>query len=199
MLVQRLSHRLFHKTTVTGRALSQSLEDHPTLTWLIGKGYSKPIAEGIMKAFPSKPSIGELSSFGESGLKALSDAVTKELKTHAVANIDVTVIVPHARDTLHLKAVESDTFYDLVKKNQELAQYMECACNGIAACSTCHVFLDPAFKSVVPAPEQDELDMIDIAWGSNDDSRLGCQIKLTPAMNGLKVTLPEQSTNFYAR
>lgn len=197
MQAKRLSN-LFNKK-VSIRYFCHSLDDHPSLKWLIGKGYSKPIAEGIMKAFPSKPSIGELSSFGETGLKALSDAVAKEMKTYAVANIDVTVVVPHARDTLHLKAVESDTFYDLVKKNQELAQYMECACSGVAACSTCHVFLDPAFKSVVPPPEQDELDMLDLAWGSNEDSRLGCQIKISSAMNGLKVTLPEQSTNFYAR
>lgn len=181
------------------RKFSQVFGDHPTFKWLLNKGYSKPIAEGIMKAFPSKPSVAEISSLGESGLKALSEAVAREVKDHTVPTINVCVGLPKSKGELHLKAVESDTFYDLVEKNKELSYYLECACRGIGACSTCHVFVDPQFKDKLPPPEINELDMLDLAWGSNDNSRLGCQIKLTPALDGLKVTIPEHSNNMYAR
>jgi 2Fe-2S ferredoxin len=65
-------------------------------------------------------------------------------------------------------------------------------CGGCAACATCHVHVDPAWQDVVGPPSADEADMLDFAHGKRADSRLSCQIRLRPALDGLIVHLPER-------
>lgn len=65
-------------------------------------------------------------------------------------------------------------------------------CGGCAACATCHVHVDPAWQAEVGAPSPDEFDMLDFAHGKRADSRLSCQIRLRPALDGLIVHLPER-------
>lgn len=67
---------------------------------------------------------------------------------------------------------------------------LEGACEGSLACATCHVVVDPAWASRLPAPTEDEEDMLDLAFGLQKTSRLGCQIILGPTLDGLVVRLP---------
>jgi 2Fe-2S ferredoxin len=62
---------------------------------------------------------------------------------------------------------------------------IEGACEGSLACSTCHVIVDPAWFGQAGAPTEDEEDMLDLAFGLTATSRLGCQIVMTPALDGL--------------
>ena len=72
---------------------------------------------------------------------------------------------------------------------------MEGACEGSMACSTCHVIVDKQwFDRLSPAGE-DEEDMLDLAWGVAPISRLGCQIVVTDALDGLIVALPRETNN----
>ncbi|WP_297491480.1 ferredoxin family 2Fe-2S iron-sulfur cluster binding protein [Acidocella sp.] len=67
---------------------------------------------------------------------------------------------------------------------------IEGACEGSLACSTCHVIVDPEwYGKLRPAAEEEE-DMLDVAFGLQKTSRLGCQIVITEALDGLKVALP---------
>lgn len=72
---------------------------------------------------------------------------------------------------------------------------LEGACGGELACSTCHLILDKdTYEKVLklcPKDEEEE-DMLDLAWGLTDTSRLGCQIKLCPELDGIEVTIPEE-------
>src|SRR6201996_1319980 len=72
---------------------------------------------------------------------------------------------------------------------------VEGACGGAMACSTCHMIVDPAWYGKLPPPVEDETDMLDLAPGLTRTSRLGCQIKMTDALNGLTVTLPASTKN----
>ena len=72
---------------------------------------------------------------------------------------------------------------------------MEGACEGAMACSTCHVIVDPAWNDRLYAPTEDEEDMLDLAPGLKATSRLGCQIIITEAMDGLVVHLPDSTRN----
>ena len=72
---------------------------------------------------------------------------------------------------------------------------LEGACEGSLACSTCHVIVDKAWFSRLPAIEEDEEDMLDLAFGLTRTSRLGCQIIMTEDLDGLTVQLPEGSNN----
>ena len=67
---------------------------------------------------------------------------------------------------------------------------MECACEGQLACSTCHVYVDEEFFDTLPEIEEEEEDMLDLAWGLEDNSRLGCQIEMTPELDGVTFTIP---------
>jgi 2Fe-2S ferredoxin len=67
---------------------------------------------------------------------------------------------------------------------------LEGACEGSLACATCHVVVDPAWAAKLAKPTDDEEDMLDLAFGLEKTSRLGCQIVMTPALDGLVVRLP---------
>ena len=56
---------------------------------------------------------------------------------------------------------------------------MEGACEGNLACSTCHVIVDPDWDGKIPAPVEDEEDMLDLVFGLKRTSRLCCQIIMT--------------------
>ncbi len=72
---------------------------------------------------------------------------------------------------------------------------LEGACEGSLACSTCHVVIDPQwFEALEPATD-DEEDMLDLAFGLTHTSRLGCQIIMTPELDGLTVRLPSGTRN----
>jgi len=72
---------------------------------------------------------------------------------------------------------------------------MEGACEGSMACSTCHVVVDPAWADKLPAPSEEELDMLDLTYGLTRTSRLGCQIRVTPELDGLTLHLPSDTHN----
>ena len=72
---------------------------------------------------------------------------------------------------------------------------MEGACEGAMACSTCHVIVDPSWNDRLDAPTEDEEDMLDLAPGLKATSRLGCQIIITEAMDGLVVQLTDSTLN----
>ena len=72
---------------------------------------------------------------------------------------------------------------------------IEGACEGSLACSTCHVIVDPAWFDKLPDTSDDEEDMLDLAFGLTLTSRLGCQLIMTEALDGLTVTLPDETRN----
>ena len=66
-------------------------------------------------------------------------------------------------------------------------------CGGQAQCATCHVIVDPAWADRLPAPETIERMVLETtAVPAGPTSRLACQIRLTPALQGLRVHLPER-------
>jgi 2Fe-2S ferredoxin len=72
---------------------------------------------------------------------------------------------------------------------------IEGACEGSLACSTCHVIIDPEWFTKLKGPSEDEEDMLDLAFGLEKTSRLGCQIVISEALDGLVVKLPAATRN----
>ena len=65
-------------------------------------------------------------------------------------------------------------------------------CGGSCACATCHCYVDPLRLHELPPPSEAEQAMLDnVAAERRPNSRLSCQIKASPALEGLVVTLPE--------
>ena len=64
-------------------------------------------------------------------------------------------------------------------------------CGGACACATCHVHVDATWLEVVGAPGPNEADMLDFAHDRRPDSRLSFQIRISPALDGLVVRVPD--------
>ncbi|KAL0946312.1 hypothetical protein HGRIS_012553 [Hohenbuehelia grisea] len=96
-----------------------------------------------------------------------------------------------------LKTVEVNEGDDLLSIAHEHDIDLEGACEGSVACSTCHVILPPVYYDLLPEPEDDENDMLDMAFGLTDTSRLGCQVKLTRELDGITATLPSATRNMF--
>lgn len=75
---------------------------------------------------------------------------------------------------------------------------LEGACEGSLACSTCHVIVDPEWYEILPNASEDEEDMLDLAFGLTQTSRLGCQLIITEELDGLTVSLPAATRNMMA-
>jgi ferredoxin, 2Fe-2S len=72
---------------------------------------------------------------------------------------------------------------------------IEGACEGSLACSTCHIIVDPEWFDLLKDATEDEEDMLDLAFGLTQTSRLGCQIIMTEELDGLTVKLPQSTRN----
>ena len=78
-------------------------------------------------------------------------------------------------------------------------QPLEGACEGVMACSTCHVIVDAEqFERLAPASEEEE-DLLDLAAHATRTSRLACQIILTEELERLDVRIPPGATNWMGR
>jgi len=76
---------------------------------------------------------------------------------------------------------------------------MEGACEGSCSCSTCHVVVeDEEMFDKLPEATDDENDMLDLAFGLTETSRLGCQIEMKKELDGLRVRLPSMTRNLQA-
>jgi ferredoxin len=74
---------------------------------------------------------------------------------------------------------------------------LEGACEASLACSTCHVYVDEPYFDLLPESEEGEEDMLDLATLLKINSRLGCQIILAKELEGMVVSLPAMTRNFY--
>jgi len=91
-----------------------------------------------------------------------------------------------------VEAPDGLTVLEVARKNNV---ELEGACEGSLACSTCHVIVDPQYYDMLPEATEDEEDMLDLAFGLTKTSRLGCQICMTPELDGLVVSLPQKTRN----
>jgi len=91
---------------------------------------------------------------------------------------------------------DGDNLLDIAQAND---LEMEGACGGSCACSTCHVIVaDQEAYDKMEEPDDDENDMLDLAFGLTETSRLGCQVRMSKALDGLVVKLPSMTRNLQA-
>ncbi|KAI5452069.1 mitochondrial matrix iron-sulfur protein [Naganishia albida] len=96
-----------------------------------------------------------------------------------------------------IRAIEGNEGDDLLSLAHEYDIDLEGACGGSIACSTCHLIIDPAHYDLLEEPGDDENDMLDLAYGLTDTSRLGCQVRLSKDLDGMEATLPSATRNMY--
>ena len=67
-------------------------------------------------------------------------------------------------------------------------------CGGSMACATCHVYVEEKWLDKLSKAEDGEIDMIDMAFEPQKNSRLSCQLIVTNELDGLKVTTPKKQS-----
>lgn len=98
--------------------------------------------------------------------------------------------ITHDDQRFEVEASNGATVMETAIKNN--VPGIEAECGGACACATCHVYVDDAWAEAVGKPEAMEEDMLDFAWEVQPTSRLSCQVKVTDALDGLVVRIPEK-------
>ncbi|MDZ7588307.1 MAG: 2Fe-2S iron-sulfur cluster-binding protein [Parasphingorhabdus sp.] len=109
-----------------------------------------------------------------------------------MSSINVHFISADGRNTVTAEGAEGENLLTVAQAN---GQPLEGTCEGQMACSTCHVIVAAEDFAKLPAASEMEEDMLDLAAGVRRTSRLACQIVLTEALDGLRVSIPAESRN----
>jgi ferredoxin len=94
------------------------------------------------------------------------------------------------------RVVEAEPGRRLLDVAWDAKQPLEGACEGVMACSTCHVIVDEEDFAKLPPASEEEEDMLDLAAHATRRSRLACQIILTEEMKTLSVRIPPSARNW---
>jgi ferredoxin len=97
------------------------------------------------------------------------------------------------------KEVEAEAGQRLLDVAWAAREPLEGACEGVMACSTCHVIVDAEDFATLPIASEEEEDLLDLAAYATRTSRLACQIVLTDDMKSLTVRVPPGAKNWMGR
>ena len=97
------------------------------------------------------------------------------------------------------KEVEGEAGQRLLDVAWAAREPLEGACEGVMACSTCHVIVDPEDFARLPAASEEEEDLLDLAAYATRTSRLACQIILTEDLDSLSIRVPPEARNWMGR
>ena len=111
----------------------------------------------------------------------------------------MTLVRFHKADGTLDMEVEAEPGQRLLDVAWANGQPLEGACEGVMACSTCHVIVDSDDFARLPPASEEEEDLLDIAAHVTRTSRLACQILLTNELKSLSVRMPPGARNWMGR
>lgn len=140
----------------------------------------------------------------DAGLHSLAKSVEQELSQQEGKRVVRFQVQPPDGEAFGVEAFEGMSLKDIAEYGQGegadlLKEYIECACSGVMACSTCHVYLDQSSFELAGKAEEAEEDMIELAFEPSDTSRLGCQLRLSPKLEGMTVIIRSHSFRVSAK
>jgi 2Fe-2S ferredoxin len=97
------------------------------------------------------------------------------------------IVTTREGETRELQAGANSTLMEVIRDNG--ITELLALCGGCCSCATCHVYVDPAFADRLPPVSEDEDGLLDGATYRRPTSRLSCQIKVSDALEGLRVTI----------
>jgi ferredoxin, 2Fe-2S len=98
--------------------------------------------------------------------------------------------IQHNGTEIETKGITGMTVMETAVKNN--VPGIDADCGGACACATCHVYVEPEWQDKLSPKGPMEADMLDFAFDIRDNSRLSCQIKVSDALDGLRVKVPEK-------
>ena len=97
------------------------------------------------------------------------------------------VVVNQSGEEKSVDAPIGRTLMEVIRDNG--FDEMLALCGGCCSCATCHVHIDPAFMDKLPEMSEDENDLLDSSDDRDETSRLSCQVPVTEALDGARVTI----------
>ncbi|TKS68022.1 Ferredoxin-2, mitochondrial [Collichthys lucidus] len=168
------------------------------------RDFHSPVQHGSdFQTVPGSPELQQLSLQQAEGLCERLGSATEEDFSGRLQDREPTptdghkvnvVYVDRSGQRIPIKAKVGDNVLYLAHKH---GIELEGACEASLACSTCQVYVSDAHFDKLPEPLEREDDMLDMAPMLQENSRLGCQIFLTPELEGMELTLPKVTRNFY--
>lgn len=213
--LRQTTFQLTRRTFARSSASSEETPADKATTFLRSLGHDARVSKGVVDALvqngmsgstllsmirimAGRPEVGE-----DNGLDALVASVQQELaRTEGKAQVTFWCIPPcgDVMSAFRVQAFEGMSVTDVAKFGDgdgasALGEYLDCACSGIMACSTCHVIVSDEWFGKVGKPTKAEQDMLDLAYEPQEMSRLGCQIVLSKELDGLIIQLPKDANN----
>jgi len=142
-----------------------------------------------LRAVPPYPTSLSLST--TSSIVPSSSFQSFTTTTTAAQDNPITVIfVEPDGEEYEVQAEIGDHFLDIAHDNDI---ELEGACGGELACSTCHVILEQEYFDKLEEMDEEEEDMLDLALGLTDTSRLACQVCASAELDGMRLLVPEET------
>ena len=158
------------------------------------RGFSEDVARGVLQQLSApdwgvrdggllemvRRMAGRFEVGEDAGLVALAKAVEREQAAHSgKQKVRFWVQPPRGARRFEVEGLEGMSLRDVREHGtgegaRLLAELLECACSGVMACSTCHVYVDAQWRGVAGEAEEAEEDMLDLAYERKEGSRLGC-------------------------
>jgi ferredoxin, 2Fe-2S len=85
--------------------------------------------------------------------------------------------------------VEARSGLKVMETLRELDYGVAAICGGMCSCATCHIYVDPEWLVKLPRRQSDEHDLLSELSHTQENSRLSCQLEMTDALAGLRVTI----------
>ena len=189
------------------------------LAFVEERGYAPELAAAVVDSLGSSDWAPAASSAGgvlalskrlagrwemglDEGLADLAKSLEIQMAAKAGKQQVTFSVVPPRGAAFECTALEGMSLKEVAEHGDDegarlLAEHLECACSGVMACSTCQVYVDASWFSTVGPPSEEEEDMLDLAFERRDESRLGCQLKLSPDLKGLRLTIPGNAHNMF--
>lgn len=126
-------------------------------------------------------------------IRHVPNVSSMQKRSYSSENININ-LVNRKGETIVVKATHDDTLLDVIIDNDIDIESFG-VCEGTLGCSTCHVILEkPIFELMdkVCPPTAEEYDMLDMACGLTETSRLGCQIEISKDLEGCTITIPRE-------
>jgi 2Fe-2S ferredoxin len=87
--------------------------------------------------------------------------------------------------------IEARAGLKVMENLRELDYGVAAICGGMCSCATCHVYVDAAWVDRLPVPMSDERELLSELSHAQENSRLSCQVEVTPELAGLRVTIAQ--------
>ncbi|XP_024025673.1 adrenodoxin-like protein 2, mitochondrial isoform X2 [Morus notabilis] len=160
---------------------------------ITGAGYTqRPFSQYLQTLSEIKVSKGAIFQkyrhFSSAATKDSSEEGSEEEQEISVTFVDKDGEEKHVKVPIGMSMLEAAHENDIE---------LEGACEGSLACSTCHVIvMDVEYNNKLEDPTDEENDMLDLAFGLTETSRLGCQVIAKPELDGMRLAIPAATQNF---